>query len=92
LGIGAVAMLIIALWWSSVLNTPTYFWMRLGLLMARVFNPVVLLIFYLCLICPFALLGRILRRDILMLRRSTDSLWIDKGDDGRPQNSLKNIF
>lgn len=54
-------------------------WSRLGLLMGRLFNPLMLAILFFGLITPVALLTRLFGRDELRLRnRALNSYWIPR--------------
>lgn len=54
-------------------------WFRLGLLLARVMNPLVLGAIFFLLITPVALAARLRGRDVLrMKRRQVPSYWIDR--------------
>ena len=55
-------------------------WARLGELMARVVNPVVMTAMFLLVITPYALAMRLLRRDALRLRPDpvAGTYWIDR--------------
>ena len=54
-------------------------WFRLGLLLGRLVNPLVLAILFFGLITPVALLARLFGRDELRLRfRAGDSYWISR--------------
>lgn len=65
-------------------------WMTLGLLMSRVTSPVVLLIIFLLVITPIALLSRLFRRDPLRLRPQPDeSYWEDRSPRGDAASYLR---
>lgn len=59
-------------------------WFRLGLLLARITNPVVMGVMFFCAVVPFAWLIRRLGHDLLRLRRDPDaaSYWIPKDAAG----------
>ena len=60
-------------------------WFRLGLLLGRLVNPLVLAILFFGLITPIALLARLFGRDELRLRfRAADSYWIPR-ETARPE-------
>lgn len=77
--------------WLSPLNR---WWTRLGLLMARVVNPLVLSLVYLIAVVPTGLVMRWLGHDPLRLRRAPreDSYWIERQPPGPAPESLRDQF
>jgi hypothetical protein len=68
-------------------------WLRLGELIGKIVSPLVLGIIFFMLITPVSLLGRILGRDELRLRKAnTDSYWIDREPPGPDGVTFKNQF
>ena len=68
-------------------------WFHLGRALARVVNPVVLAVIFFGLLTPVALMGRLLGRDELRLkRRDVPSYWIDRTPPGPEGASFKNQF
>ena len=75
---------LIAFFMSHLLAPLNRAWFRLGLLLGRLVNPLVLAILFFGLITPIALLARLFGRDELRLRfRADDSYWIPR-DTTRP--------
>jgi hypothetical protein len=69
-------------------------WLKLGLVLYSVINPIVLaLLFYLC-ITPIGLIMRLLGKDLLSLRRdpAAETYWIQRRPPGPATDSLKNQF
>lgn len=69
-------------------------WLKIGLVLYSVINPIVLaLLFYLC-ITPIGLIMRLLGKDLLNLRRdpTVESYWIQRRPPGPTAESLKNQF
>ena len=59
--------------WLSVLNLA---WSRLGIILSKIFNPIILGLIFFLLITPVGIAGRLLGRDILLLRsKNTHSSW-----------------
>ena len=68
-------------------------WLRLGELLGRVFNPIVLGLIYFGLLAPVAIAARLLGRDELRLKpRRASSYWIDRTPPGPSADSFKNQF
>lgn len=65
-------------------------WMTLGLLLSRVTSPVVLLLLYLLVITPVALVSRLFRRDPLRLKRPPEgTCWEDRPAQGDAASYLR---
>lgn len=68
-------------------------WMKLGDLMGKVVSPLVLGVIFFVLITPIALIGRLLGRDELRLKKANvNSYWIDRAPPGPVGESFKNQF
>lgn len=68
-------------------------WYLLGELLGKVVSPIVLGIIFFLLITPIAIIGRLLGRDELALKRkSTNSYWIDRQPESITSDSFKNQF
>ena len=68
-------------------------WHLLGELLGRVVSPTVLSIIFFLLITPIAIIGRLLGRDELALKRKfTNSYWIDRQPESITSDSFKNQF
>jgi len=78
--VGGGALVGIAMTAAPLLRPLSSLWMRLGALMHRVANPVILLLIYWGAIAPTGLVLRLLRRDPLRLRRdaAAATYWIDR--------------
>lgn len=92
---GAAAALVagVALWSPQWLAPFNRLWMRLGMWMGRVVNPVVFGVMFFGLITPIALVTRWAGRDVLRLKpRSAPSHWVDRAPTGPTPESFKNQF
>lgn len=71
-------------------------WFRLGQGLGRIVSPLVLGVIWLALLTPVALLGRLLKRDELRLRRRPGAghytHWIDRDPPGPATESFKRQF
>jgi hypothetical protein len=68
-------------------------WFRLGLLLGRIVNPLVLGILFFLLLTPIAITQRLLGRDALRLRRrDTASHWVERQPAGPAPESFKHQF
>lgn len=90
----AAAILAIALIYPRLLAPANRLWMKFGLLLHRVTNPIIMgFVFYLAVV-PTALVLKMLGKD--PLRRKLDkeaaSYWIPREPPGPPPDSMKNQF
>ena len=68
-------------------------WYLLGELLGRVVSPIVLGIIFFLLITPVAIIGKLLGRDELALKRkAANSYWIDRQPESLTSDSFKNQF
>jgi hypothetical protein len=69
-------------------------WMRFGLLLAKVVNPLVLGLLFFVTILPIGLIMRALGKDLLRLKldRSARSYWIAREPPGPPPPSMRNQY
>ena len=90
----AVSLLALALTVSRVLAPFNKAWLRFGLLMGRIVNPVVLGLIFYVVVTPFGLVMRLFGRDPLRLNRDPQatSYWIERHPPGPPPESMQNQF
>jgi hypothetical protein len=83
-----------ALAFPSLLGPLNRWWMRLGLLLGRIFGPVALGILFYAVFTPTGVLMRLAGKDPLRLRRApaTDTYWIGRQPPGPPPDSMTNQF
>lgn len=88
-------MLLLAAWLApSWLGPPKRLWLRLGLLMHRVVNPVVMALLFYGALLPTALVVRMRGGDPLRLNRDpdADSYWIARVPPGPAPDTMKDQF
>lgn len=89
---GAVA--VIGLVWPAVLAPLNRLWMRFGLLLSRVTNPIVMALMFFLVLTPSGLLMRLFGND--PLRRGFDAhaatYWIERDPPGPEGDSMRNQF
>ena len=82
--------LILGLMNSKILSPLNRIWFKFGIILGKVFSPIVMGIIFFIVVTPIALIMRILRKDILNLKfNENDTYWIDKKG---PKSSMKNQF
>lgn len=93
--LGAGLLLLgLALFWTAPLKPLNRLWLRLGLVLYRVVNPVVMLLLFVTTIIPIGALLRLAGKDPLRLRRdpATPSYWLPREPPGPDPKSMINQF
>lgn len=90
----AAAFLVLALTLPAVLGPLNRIWMKVGLVLAMIINPIVLGLLFLVGFTPIALIARLVGKDFLRLRRQPDvtSYWIVREPPGPEPASMKDQF
>ena len=88
-----IGFLVLALAAPALLGPLNKLWTKFGLLLGKITTPIVLFVFFLFILTPMALLMRLLGKDPLKLRRSSEkSYWIERSPPGPAPNSLRQQF
>ena len=90
----AAVFLVVALTYPRVLGPLNRLWLKFGLLLYKVMNPIVLGLLFFVTIMPIGLVMRAMGKDFLRLKREPDakSYWIARTPPGPPPQSMKNQF
>jgi hypothetical protein len=90
----AVVFLVIAYTYPRILSPLNRAWLKLGLLMFKVVNPIVMGLLFFVTITPIGVVMRMTGKDFLRLRldKNAKSYWIDRAPPGPPPQSMKNQF
>lgn len=90
----AAAFLVVALTFPKILAPLNKLWLKFGLLLYKVMNPLVLGLLFFLTITPIGLVMRMTGKDFLRLRmdKNAKSYWIDRAPPGPPPESMKNQF
>jgi Saxitoxin biosynthesis operon protein SxtJ len=90
----AAVMLAFALAWPAALAPLNRLWLRLGLVLYKVVNPLVMGLVFFTTVMPIGLLMRALGKDPLRLRRdpAAGSYWITREPPGPEPDTMKNQF
>jgi hypothetical protein len=89
-----VAFLVVAYAKPSILAVPNRWWMKFGLLLAKIVNPIVMgLLFYLT-VTPTAAIMRMTGKDPLRLKldKSAKSYWIERTPPGPAPETMSQQF
>jgi Saxitoxin biosynthesis operon protein SxtJ len=84
----------LAVLWSAALAPLNALWLKFGLLLYKVANPIILGLLFYVTVTPISLLMRVLGKDPLRLRRDPNaaSYWIERAPPGPAPESMKNQF
>ena len=84
----------LALAWPLVLAPLNRLWLRFGLLLNSITNPLLMGLLFYGIITPFGLIMRLLGKDLLRLRfdPSAESYWIERVPPGPAPETIKNQF
>ncbi len=90
----AAAFLVLALVRSTVLTPLNALWTKLGLVLHKIVNPVVLGLMFFAVLTPTALLLRLFGKDLVgrSFDRQRASYWVERQPPGPPPESMKNQF
>jgi hypothetical protein len=90
----AALFLVAGLFRPSVLNPLNRIWLKFGLLLHRVVNPVLMALLFYGTVLPTGLVMRMLGKDLLRLKRQPDakSYWIVRQPAGPSPETMRDQF
>ena len=90
----AVMFLVAALLWPTLLNPLNRIWLKFGLLLHRIVNPVIMALLFYGTVLPTGLVMRAMGKDLLRLKREPDaeSYWIVRAPPGPSPDTMKDQF
>jgi len=90
----AVLFLAAALLYPAALKPPNRLWLKFGLLLHKVVNPIVMAFVFFGTVLPTGLIMRALGKDPLRLKQQSDtnSYWIERHPPGPASESMKDQF
>jgi hypothetical protein len=93
---GVLAVLLLAAAWlrPSVLHPLNLIWLKFGLLLHRLVNPVVMALIFYGTVLPTGIVMRMTGKDILRLKKQpdADSYWIARQPPGPSPETMKDQF
>jgi hypothetical protein len=93
---GAIAVLFLAatLLYPAALKPLNRLWLKFGLLLHKVVNPIMMAVVFFGAVLPTGLVMRALGKDLLRLKRQpdADSYWIERRPPGPAPKSMKDQF
>jgi Saxitoxin biosynthesis operon protein SxtJ len=89
-----LAVALFAVFWPTALAPLNRLWLRLGLLLYKIVNPVVMTVLFVSTIVPVGALLRLGGKDPLRLKPRPDaaSYWIEREPPGPAHEAMKNQF
>ena len=86
----SLIFLILGLINSKILNPLNRIWFKFGIILGKIFSPLVMGLIFFLVVTPIGLIMRILRKDILNLKfNKKDTYWIDVKS---PKSKMKNQY
>ena len=86
----SLIFLILGLTNSKILTPLNKAWFKFGIILGKIFSPVIMAAIFFLVVTPTGLIMRLLRKDILNLKfNQKDTYWIDKKG---PKSIMKNQF
>jgi len=84
----------LTLWRPQSLGLANRLWLKLGLLMYRVVNPVIMALLFFGAMLPIGLLMRLFGKDFLRLGhdRALPTYWLPRADPRPPSESMRQQF
>lgn len=94
MGIIAIVLLVLAAVQPSLLKVPNRLWMKLGDVLFKVMNPIVMFLVYVTTFVPIGLLMRATGKDPLYksFDKSAESYWIVRDNEPGKSSSMTNQF
>ena len=81
----------VALFKTDLLMPLNILWMRFGLLIGMIINPIIMAIIFFMLITPYSIIMRVIGRDELCLKTISKSNWKSRTEKA-PQTDFKKQF
>src|SRR5439155_1791377 len=90
----ALVFLVLAVVRPKILAPLNRLWLKLGLLLYRIVNPIVMALMFYLTILPIGLLTRLFREDPLRLKLDPQarSYWIERRPPGPEPDTMRNQF
>ena len=76
----SLVFLIITIIRPNLLTFLNKLWIKFGILLGRIISPIVMGLVFFCVVTPIGVLVRILKKDVMGLKRGASSYWINRED------------
>tara|TARA_B100001063_G_scaffold220404_1_gene225258 strand:+ start:1652 stop:2053 length:402 start_codon:yes stop_codon:yes gene_type:complete len=79
---------------SDLLKPLNFLWMKFGLFLGKILNPVIMGVIYFLTVVPIGLIFKLLNKDLLSIKKDPKlkSYWIKKNLSEKNKSSMKNQF
>lgn len=90
----SLSFLVVSLTSPSYLNRPKLWWQKIGLLLSKLTNPIILAVLFYGVVCPLGIALQLCGKDILgrLRHRKRISYWITRTPPSTKKFSMKNQF
>jgi hypothetical protein len=83
----SLVFLIITIIRPKLLTFFNKLWIEFGMLLGKIISPIVMGIVFLFIVTPIGIIVRILKKDIMGLKKKTSSYWVDRNN--KPESMRK---
>lgn len=89
----SLIFLFLSYFYSKILYYPNLIWMTLAVILSKIINPIVMSVIFYLIITPTGLVGRLIGRDELRLKKyKTDTYWKSRNSKFNKLKSFKEQF
>ena len=76
----SLAFLIITIFKPNLFTSLNKLWIKFGILLGKIISPIVMGFVFFFVVTPIGILVRILKKDVMGLKRGASSYWINRKD------------
>jgi len=76
----SLVLLIITIIKPNLFTFLNKFWIKLGILLGKIISPIVMGLVFFFVVTPIGILVRVLKKDVMGLKREASSYWINRED------------
>ena len=76
----SLVLLIITIIKPNLFTFLNKFWIKLGILLGKIISPIVMGLVFFFVVTPIGILIRVLKKDVMGLKRGASSYWINRED------------
>ena len=76
----SLILLIITIIKPNLFTFLNKFWIKLGILLGKIISPIVMGLVFFFVVTPIGILVRVLKKDVMGLKRGASSYWINRED------------
>jgi len=76
----SLVLLIITIIQPNLFTFLNKFWIKLGILLGKIISPIVMGLVFFFVVTPIGILVRVLKKDVMGLKRGASSYWINRED------------